>query len=135
MVRISRYDGMHWYRGGSGKRDAMQIDTEENAGILIARVAETRIDASVAIRFKDTMRRIVADTQSPRIVLDLGQVDFLDSSGLGAIVSVMKLLPSGQRLELAALTGNVAKVLRLTRMDTIFPILAAAPGRSVGPAG
>ena len=113
----------------------MQIDTEENAGILIARVTEARIDASVAIRFKDTMRRIVVGTRSQRIVLDLGQVDFLDSSGLGAIVSVMKLLPSGQRLELAALTGNVAKVLRLTRMDTIFPILATAPGRDGGQVG
>lgn len=130
MVRIGRYDGLNRDRGGSGNHNAMQIDTEENAGILIARVAERRIDASVAIRFKDTMRRIVADTQSARIVLDLGQVDFLDSSGLGAIVSVMKLLPPGQRLELAALTGNVAKVLRLTRMDTIFPILAAAPGHA-----
>jgi anti-sigma B factor antagonist len=135
MVRIGRYDGPHRDRGGSGNQDAMQIDTEENAGILIARVAETRIDASVAIRFKDTMRRIVAGTRSQRIVLDLGQVDFLDSSGLGAIVSVMKLLPSGQRLELAALTGNVAKVLRLTRMDTIFPILATAPGRDGGQVG
>jgi anti-sigma B factor antagonist len=113
----------------------MQIDTELNADILVARVADARIDASVAIRFKDMMRGIISETTASRIVLDLGKVEFLDSSGLGAIVSVMKLLPASQRMELAALTGNVAKVLRLTRMDTVFPILAAAPGRDAGQTG
>jgi anti-sigma B factor antagonist len=49
-------------------------------------------------------------------------VHFLDSSGLGAVVGVMKLLAPERRLELAGLTPTVAKVFRLTRMDSVFTI-------------
>ena len=82
-----------------------------------------RIDASVAIQFKDAMRA-EAEGGPDRVVLDLGQVKFIDSSGLGAIVASMKQLGSGQCLELAGLTPNVEKVFRLTRMDTIFTLFS-----------
>lgn len=57
-----------------------------------------------------------------RVVLDLARVQFLDSSGLGAIVAVKKLLAPDQVLELSGLTPTVEKVFRLTRMDSIFTI-------------
>ena len=61
------------------------------------------------------------------VILDLSRVDFIDSSGLGAIVAVMKFLAPARKLELAALTPNVERVFHLTRMDSVFPIHAAAP--------
>jgi anti-sigma B factor antagonist len=106
----------------------MDIRTSILGDVLVACIAEPRIDAAVAIRFKDRMRDIIADSASPRIVLDLGAVTFMDSSGLGALVAVLKLCGSERRLELAALTENVARVLRLTRMDAIFVVHPAAPG-------
>jgi anti-sigma B factor antagonist len=59
-------------------------------------------------------------------VLDLQHVDFIDSSGLGAIVAAMKQMPKDSKLELAALTPAVDKVFRMTRMDSIFSIHADA---------
>lgn len=102
----------------------MNIRTEAHGTDLLLIVEESRIDAASAVQFKDTMRRLAGDSLA-RVVVDLGQVDFLDSSGLGAIVGVMKLLGGDRRLELVGLTPNVAKVFRLTRMDTIFPIHAS----------
>jgi anti-sigma B factor antagonist len=61
------------------------------------------------------------------VILDLAQVDFLDSSGLGAVVAVMKVLGPTRKLELAGLTPTVEKVFRLTRMDQVFTIHASAP--------
>ncbi|MFN3643015.1 MAG: STAS domain-containing protein [Gemmobacter sp.] len=104
----------------------MQITGERNGDMLIARVGEARIDAAVAIQFKDRMRDIVRDGP-PVVVLDLSSVQFLDSSGLGAVVAVMKLLGPGRRLELAGLTPTVDKVFRLTRMDGVFTIHPAMP--------
>lgn len=106
----------------------MQIDSERQGQLLVARVMADRIDAAAAIRFKDRMREIVADP-APVVMLDLSRVVFLDSSGLGAVVAVMKLLDEGRRLELAALTGPVQKVFRLTRMDSVFTIHDSAPPR------
>lgn len=104
----------------------MDMATERLGDMLLVRVAEPRLDAAIAIQFKEAMRSLAADGP-PRVVLDLGQVGFLDSSGLGAVVAVMKALGPGRHLELAALTAPVARVFRLTRMDTIFTIHPEAP--------
>ncbi len=94
--------------------------TEQSFGLLVT-VGDPRIDASVAIQFKDRMRELTSGT-SGRILLDLSKVDFVDSSGLGAIVASLKQLDADQTLELVALSPTVSKVFRLTRMDKVFPI-------------
>ncbi len=104
----------------------MNLSTESSDGALIVRVNEERIDAAVAIQFKDRMRELTGGGAGP-VILDLSRVTFVDSSGLGAIVAVMKFLAPARQLELAALTPNVGKVFHLTRMDTVFPIHASAP--------
>lgn len=93
---------------------------------LVVQVLADRIDATGAIRFKDGMREITQRSSGP-VLLDLSQVRFLDSSGLGAVVAVMKLLGPDRRLELARLTPAVQKVFRLTRMDSIFTIHETLP--------
>jgi len=104
----------------------MNLAVERRGGALVVRVHEARIDAAVAVAFKEAMRGATAGAE-PRVVLDLADVGFLDSSGLGAVVSVMKHLGAGRRLELAALTPAVEKVFRLTRMDRVFVIHPAVP--------
>ncbi|WP_300549978.1 STAS domain-containing protein [Roseovarius sp.] len=99
----------------------MDLQSTYHNDMNIITVAEARIDAAAAIKFKDKMRD--ATSQGPaHIVLDLSNVTFVDSSGLGAIVAAMKQLNGERRLDLAGLTPDVAKVFRLTRMDTVFVI-------------
>ena len=105
----------------------MQLLAEPRDDILIVRAMDSRIDAAVAIQFKEQMRDLVR-VAPPRVMLDLSGVTFLDSSGLGAVVAVMKLLGPDRRLELSGLTPTVEKVFRLTRMDTIFTIHRSVPG-------
>lgn len=109
----------------------MNLTCEAIDGALIVRVEEERIDAAVAIQFKDRMRQL-AQGAGPKVILDLARVGFVDSSGLGAIVAVMKFLAPDRQLELAALSPNVGKVFHLTRMDSVFAIHADAPARGVG---
>lgn len=90
----------------------------------IITVNAARIDAAMAIQFKEDMREQAVDGP-PRVILDLSAVEFIDSSGLGAIVAAMKQLGSGRRLDLAGLTPTVEKVFRLTRMDTVFNLFAS----------
>ncbi|MDZ4094080.1 MAG: STAS domain-containing protein [Paracoccaceae bacterium] len=104
----------------------MSLVADTYGDLLIVRAMDNRIDAAGAIQFKDRMREI---TQSParRVMLDLSRVNFLDSSGLGAVVAVMKLLGPERSLELAGLTPTVEKVFRLTRMDSVFTIHPSVP--------
>lgn len=112
----------------------MQLTAERKGGALVVTAMEDRIDAAGAILFKERMRDAVG-TAARRVVLDLSRVTFVDSSGLGAIVAVMKLMGPDRRLELAGLTPNVQKVFRLTRLDGVFTIhdsLTAADLRDAG---
>jgi anti-sigma B factor antagonist len=99
----------------------MQLQTQTRPKVLSVQVMEDRIDAATAIQFKERMRDITR-TGDQRVVLDLARVQFLDSSGLGAIVAVKKLLGPDRAMDLAGLTPTVEKVFRLTRMDSVFTI-------------
>lgn len=112
----------------------MALVTADKGSARVVRVDSDRIDAARAIRFKDEMREAMGEDPL-RIVLDMSQVNFIDSSGLGAIVASMKQLDEGRQLDLAGLTPMVDKVFRLTRMDTVFALyptvedaLATPPG-------
>ena len=104
----------------------MELLAEQRGEILIVRAMQDRIDAAGAIQFKDRMRDLTA-VACPRVVLDMSRVAFLDSSGLGAVVAVMKALAPDRKLELSGLTATVQKVFRLTRMDSIFTIHDQVP--------
>ncbi|MEM1430047.1 MAG: STAS domain-containing protein [Pseudomonadota bacterium] len=114
----------------------MELSAVTAGDVRVISIASERIDAAAAIRFKDSMREATAGW-SGRVILNMQAVDFIDSSGLGAIVSAMKALEGGQGLELAGLAPKVVKVFRLTRMDTVFTIHASldaahAPGHAHG---
>lgn len=105
----------------------MELKTGYAGQAFVVRCLYDRIDAANAFDFRAAMRDVTAGSRGP-VVLDLSQVDFIDSSGLGAVVAAMKDLSPDRRLELAAPAPNVARVLSLTRMDMVFTIHPAAPG-------
>ena len=59
-------------------------------------------------------------------MLDLSAVES-DSSGLGAVIALRKLLPEGRRMQLRGLTRMLPGV-RLTRMDRVFEFAAPEDG-------
>ncbi|MBJ6127108.1 STAS domain-containing protein [Microvirga splendida] len=95
------------------------LSTDLRDNILVVRVEEKRIDASKAPAFKDEMTRCI-DSGQNQIVLDLSYVDFVDSSGLGALVSCLKRLGPRGSLAVAGATGAVSRLFTLTRMDRVF---------------
>ena len=99
----------------------MELSYEDIGDLRVIKAQEDRIDAAIAIQFKDRMRELTEAGPS-RLLLDLSRVDFLDSSGLGAVVAAFKQAAPERRLELAGLSPTVEKVFKLTRMDSVFKI-------------
>ncbi|SES29385.1 anti-sigma B factor antagonist [Tranquillimonas rosea] len=104
----------------------MIVEVAEHGAVLIVSVTGPRLDAAAAVGFKDSVRAVVRETRAVRVVLDLERVQFLDSSGLGAVIGLKQELAPERRLELAALGPAVRKVFRLTCMERIFAIHADA---------
>ena len=99
------------------------MKSEEIGDVLVVTVLDARIDAAVAVRFKNRMMELT-EAPSERVILNLSHVEFLDSSGLGAVVGSMKQLGRARKLDLAGLNPTVEKVFRITRMDRVFRIFA-----------
>lgn len=105
----------------------MQFSTKTEDALRIISVQEDRIDAAVALEFKDALRA-ETDGGTDTVVLDLSNVQFIDSSGLGAIVATMKFLGADRKMALAGLTPTVARVFQLTRMDSVFNVFSTVDG-------
>ena len=90
-------------------------------GIAIVEPTARRLDAAVAPSFKQQVVALVQGGQA-RIVVDLRRVDFLDSSGLGALVSILKALGGQGSLAVCGAKGSVMSLFKLTRMDKVFAI-------------
>lgn len=55
------------------------------------------------------------------VILDLGEVDFIDSSGLGCLVRLLtRTQAAGGNVKLCAVSAKIGEVLKMTRLTTIF---------------
>jgi anti-sigma B factor antagonist len=99
----------------------MNFETTQNGVITHLLLSDARLDAAHAIQFKEGIRAI-ADNGADYILLDMTNIEFMDSSGLGALVSVMKYMGVEKKLEITGLTPVVEKVFKLTRMDEVFRV-------------
>ena len=62
-------------------------------------------------------------TDASRIVLDLGRCEYVDSTGLTALLAAQRSSDQGSdRLRLRNLTGHVAEVVKLTKLDRVLRI-------------
>lgn len=99
----------------------MKVEERKVGHSLVIRILEARLGADRATAFKDTIGRFIQRGET-RLVLDLSCVEFIDSSGLGAILSVLKRLGKDGELVVCGITEPVANMLKLTRMDRIFTV-------------
>ncbi len=84
-----------------------------------------RLDLLAAGAFKQQLVAIVA-TGGCRLIVDLDAVPFIDSSGLGALVGGLKAArQAGGDLRLVRAGEQATVVLKLTRLDRVFPLYAS----------
>lgn len=99
----------------------MKIHTRFEPGLLVVAPHEERLDAPVAVAFRQAVEEALAQSEG-QVVLDLAWVTYLDSSALGAIVAVYKGLDRGRKFVICGLRPNVAKVFTLTRLDKVLTL-------------
>lgn len=99
-------------------------DTQTQAGSLRITLKTRRLDAAGARDFKQECEAAWSPGVTA-VIIDLEAVDFIDSSGVGALLSLYKKLPPGQAsVKLARLKPTVQSVIELLRLHRIFEIQA-----------
>jgi anti-anti-sigma factor len=96
----------------------LRLDTEKTAEEAIVHGAG-KINSATSELFQTTIRELIP--QNKKIVLDLTRVEHIDSTGLGALVSVY--LAAGRAecvLELANPKQRLRDLFKMTKLDSIF---------------
>ena len=99
----------------------MRFEERKIGDAFIAKVRESRIAADVAARFKADLIEYVTNGHR-KFVLDLSEVTFIDSSGLGALIASLKVIGDDGEIALCGAHENVASMFKLTRMNKVFRI-------------
>lgn len=101
----------------------MQVRVEGWGGVTVAVLEAARLDLATAAGFRRRMEAILAD--QPRVALDLSGVAFMDSTGLGALLSSLhRARELGGDIRLFGATRPVAalfEMVRLERVGEVFP--------------
>jgi anti-sigma B factor antagonist len=99
----------------------MQATIERIDDVTVAILPCESLDASNAKDFKQGISPLL--TANAKVVFDLSHVQFVDSSGLGGLLSCLRQLhASGGELKLCGMAESVRSLFGLVRMDRIFDI-------------
>ncbi len=110
----------------------MNMDTKRREDGVVVLSLEKRLDAPASPELKKAVRKLV-DKGELNIVLDMERIAFVDSSGLGALVSSLKTVTAaGGDLRMAALIPEVRALIELTRLDKVFDIHETVDGAIAG---
>lgn len=75
--------------------------------------------------FRNILESVPGDEQPPAHVLDLAEVPYMDSVGLGMLAShYVRCQSKGILLSITGVTPRVQELLRITRMENVLPIAA-----------
>jgi anti-sigma B factor antagonist len=101
----------------------MEMTIEKVGEVAVVELRGEQLDASNVADFKRDIAPVLEGNS--RVVFDLSQLRFVDSSGLGAILSCLRRLNgAGGELKLCGLAKPVRALFELVRMHKIFDIYA-----------
>ncbi|MBI4805013.1 MAG: STAS domain-containing protein [Desulfovibrio sp.] len=94
------------------------METRESLidGVMVVELIGQRLDAATAPVFKGKMIDLINKGNS-LFLLDFTRLDFMDSSGLGSLISCVKSLGGDGALALFGLRESVRKIFSVTRLD------------------
>jgi anti-sigma B factor antagonist len=101
----------------------VRVEPLEKFGVTVAVLQGPKLDAEIAGDLRLALMQLI-DRGHRKLILDLAAIDFIDSSGLGALVSALKRLKhldgTGE-IRLANVRPSVRAVLEIIRLHRVFP--------------
>lgn len=101
----------------------LRMSTRALDGVMVVDCSGRIVFGEESATLRDTVKKVLA--QSPRVVLNLADVQYIDSGGLGTLVSLYTTARNaGGALKLSRLTQHVGDLLQLTKLVSIFEVFA-----------
>ena len=109
---------------GNEADEGLQLKTHQEGGAtVVSACGEVTVFSSPLLR--EALRKIAVDRPA-RLILDLSETRYIDSSGVATIVEVLQATQRYKgKLILAGLNARVRGVFEIARLDSIFPMAAS----------
>ncbi len=99
----------------------LKLTTRTKDGVLIVDCNGRIVFGEESSLLRDTVKKAVSENN--RIVLNLGEVSYIDSGGLGTLVALRTSAQNaGGTIKLASLTKRVGDLLQVTKLLTVFDV-------------
>ena len=99
----------------------MQMLCEQVDCVMLVTLRGPQLDADTALEFKHDIAPVLEG--HCQVVLDLSRLEFVDSSGLGALLSCLRQVhANGGDLKLCGISKPVRSLFELVRMHRLFHI-------------
>lgn len=98
----------------------MKLDTKEIDGITVISLDGNVMGGPDATSLNDELHKLVSESKS-KVVVDLGNVKFMNSSGLGMLIRALSTIRNaGGDLKLARPSEKIESLLMVTKLITVF---------------
>src|ERR687889_1755532 len=95
--------------------------TKDSSGVLFV-----KLDGHIIVANRHELKDLIQaalEKGERRLLIDFSRTGYIDSSGLGALVSISKRVrESGGELRLSGLNDDLRSLFELTKLDTLFAI-------------
>ena len=99
----------------------LRMSTRQVDGVLVVDCSGRLVFGEESASLRDTVKKVLAE--SPKVVLNLHEVNYIDSGGLGTLVSLFTTARNaGGAVKLARLSQRVGDLLQVTKLLTIFEV-------------
>lgn len=101
----------------------MELNHALASNVLIISPTIPNLDARCASEFKEKVIQLITENEATHVILDLHQVQFIDSSGLGSLLSILRFLHTQNgELKLTRMLRPIKTMFELVAMNKIFDI-------------
>ncbi len=102
--------------------DSVNFDVKTENGIAVFKLHESRFDSQIAGLVKAEFTILLSEDIN-KLIIDLSDVEYCDSSGLSALLVAFKILQSNEgQIRIAAPQKSVKTLIQISQLDRILPI-------------
>ena len=101
----------------------MSVKTEVKNDLIVCSI-EGEIDINTSPDIKKAFGKLIAK-KTPKIVINLTKVTYVDSSGLATLVEILKNMRTyGGKMRLSNMSDKIKSLFEITKLEKLFEIIA-----------
>jgi len=101
----------------------VNFELKKENGVAIFKIREKRLDASISGFLKGELTILLTTEDVNKLVIDMADVEYCDSSGLSAILLAYRLLQSNEgSIRIASPQVSVRNLINISQLNRILPV-------------